>query len=58
MTDFQSRVQHELHPNGVKHPNQAEPDALINEIRTIMRERDEYRTKYFHKICEPVKGKE
>jgi len=44
-----------LYPDGVKHPNQAEPDAIINAIRTLIRERDDYRTKYFHKITEPVK---
>lgn len=55
MKDFQFRVQCTLYPNGVKHPNQAEPDALINEIRTIMRERDEWKNKYLMKLSEPVK---
>jgi hypothetical protein len=55
MIDFQSKIQCILYPEGVQHENQTTEDALINKIRELIRERDDYRTKYFHKITEPVK---
>lgn len=55
MIDFQTRLQNVLFPEGIKHPNQAEPDALLNEVRRIMRDHDSWKQKYLMKITEPVK---
>jgi len=52
---IEARIAAIFYPNGPEHPNQILPDALINEIRRIMRERDDYRNKYLMKISEPVK---
>lgn len=55
MTDFKTKVTEALYPQGIKHPNQAEPDALINAIRQLRRDHDEWKNKYLLKISEPVK---
>ena len=55
MSDFKTRVTETLYPKGVEHPNQAEPDALINAIRQLQRDHDAWKNKYLMKISEPVR---
>ena len=43
MDNFYAELVGTIYPEGIKHPNQTTREALINQIKEIMRERDTYK---------------